>query len=349
MRALRLRAPAPLDVQPSPLEPAEVPLPEPGTGQVRIRVRACGICRTDLHIVEGDLPPPALPLIPGHQVVGIVDAVGPGVQRPREGDRVGVAWLHETDGVCARCREGRENLCERARFTGFHAPGGFADAMVAPAGYVYPLPPRYNDLDAAPLLCAGLIGYRSLRLADVHPGERVGLFGFGASAHLAIQITRSWGCEPLVFTRSPAHRDFARALGAVWAGGIEETPPGEIDRGVVFAPSAAVVVGALRHLRRGGTLAINAIHLDRNLEFPYAPLYWERTVRSVANATRADAEEFLALADEHPLRVSVEPVAPEQVNAALAALKRGAIQGAAVLRFGGSAEGRQERVRETPP
>ncbi len=322
MKALRLRSPAPLDVEPSPLELAEVPLPEPGQGQVRIRVRACGICHTDLHIVEGDLRPPSLPLIPGHQVVGVVEAVGPGVRRPREGDRVGVAWLHETCGVCARCREGRENLCERIRFTGFHAAGGFAEAMVAPAGFVYPLPQRYGDLDAAPLLCAGLIGYRSLRLADVHPGDRVGLFGFGASAHLAIQIASLWRCDTLVFTRSAAHRDLARALGAVWAGGIEEAPPGEIDRGVVFAPSGAVVVGALRHLRRGGTLAVNAIHLDRIPEFPYSFLYWERTVRSVANATRADAEEFLALADEHPLRVSAEPVAPERVNAALGALKR---------------------------
>lgn len=340
MKALRLRHPAPLDIQPAPLHLEEIPLPEPGAGQVRLRVRACGICHTDLHIAEGDLRPPSLPVVLGHQVVGTVDAVGPAVTRVREGDRVGVAWLHETCGVCARCREGRENLCERARFTGYHAPGGFAEAMVAPAAFVYPLPSRYGDIDAAPLLCAGLIGYRSLRLADVRPGDRVGFFGFGASAHLAIQVAASWGCETFVFTRGQAHRDLAGSLGAAWTGGIEETPPGAVDRGVVFAPSGAVMVGALRHLRRDGTLAINAIHLDRIPEMPYSLLYWERTVRSVANATRADAEEFLRLADEHPLRVSAEPVAPESANAALAALKRGAIQGAAVLRFTDAVERR---------
>jgi len=322
----------------------EMPIPAPGEGQVRIHVRACGICHTDLHIVEGDLRVPSLPIIPGHQVVGVVDAVGSGVARLREGDRVGVAWLFEACGICARCREGRENLCERVRFTGYHAPGGYAEAMVAPAAFVYPLPPMYDDIQAAPLLCAGIIGYRSLCLAEVHPGDRVGLFGFGASAHLAIQVARDWGCEVLVFTRSPAHRKLACSLGAVWAGGVGDAAPGEIDRGIVFAPSGAVVVGALRHLRRGGTLAVNAIHLDRIPEFPYALLYWERTVRSVANATRTDAEEFLALAGELRLHVSVEPVAPEGVNGALGALKRGEIQGAVVLRFGGAS-----RHRDVPP
>ncbi len=336
MKALLLRDPAPLAARPAPLEPADVPTPAPGEGQVRIRVRACGICRTDLHIVEGELRPPSLPLIPGHQVVGVVDGVGPRVTRLREGDRVGVAWLYEADGTCARCREGRENLCERARFTGYDVPGGYAEALVAPAEFVYRLPSRYSDLEAAPLLCAGIIGYRSLRLADVRPGERVGLFGFGASAHLAIQVARHWGCEVFVYTRGTAHRALARALGAAWAGGLEDAAPAQVDRGVVFAPSGAVVVGALRHLRRGGTLAVNAIHLDRIPEFPYALLYWERTVRSVANATRADAEEFLALAGEAPLRVATEPVSPDGANAALGALKRGEIQGAAVLRFGGA-------------
>jgi len=323
-------------VRPAPLELAEVPVPTPREGQVRIRVGACGICHTDLHIVEGDLRPPTLPLIPGHQVVGIVDAVGSGVTRFREGDRVGAAWLFKADGICARCREGRENLCERAQFTGYHVPGGYAEAVIAPAGFVYRLPHRYADVEAAPLLCAGIIGYRSLRLADVQPGERIGLFGFGASAHLALQVARHWGCEVWVFTRGAGHRDLARSLGAAWAGGIEEAAPGEIDRGVVFAPSGAIVVGALRHIRRGGTLAVNAIHLDRIPEFPYALLYWERTVRSVANATRADGEEFLALAGDLPLRIAAEPVAPERANAALGALKRGEIQGAAVLRFAGA-------------
>jgi propanol-preferring alcohol dehydrogenase len=331
MRALVLREPGPLGVRPDPLQIEDVALPTPGAGQVRIRVRACGICHTDLHIVEGDLPAPSLPIIPGHQVAGVVEALGPGVGRVREGDRVGVAWLHETDGTCPRCREGRENLCERARFTGYHVPGGYAEALVAPAAFVYRLPERYGDVEAAPLLCAGIIGYRSLRLAEVRPGDRVGLFGFGASAHLAIQVARHWGCEVFVFTRSPAHRELARALGAAWAGGAEERAPAEIDRGVVFAPSGAVVVQALRHLRRGGTLAVNAIHLDRIPEFPFGLLYWERTVRSVANATRADGEEFLALAGDLLLRVSAEPVRPEGVNAALGALRRGEVRGAAVV------------------
>ncbi|HEX4835863.1 MAG TPA: zinc-dependent alcohol dehydrogenase family protein [bacterium] len=331
MKALILQSPVPLAARPDPLAIAEVPVPSPGPGQVRLRVQACGICHTDLHIVEGDLPAPALPLIPGHQIVGIIEAVGPGVTGLREGDRVGVAWLYETDGTCPRCREGKENLCVHIRFTGYHVPGGYAEAVVAPAAFVYRLPSRYADAEAAPLLCAGIVGYRSLRLAEIHPGERVGLFGFGASAHLAMQVTMHWGCEVYVFTRSPDHRALARALGAAWTGGIEDEAPGEVDRGVVFAPSAAVVVGALGHLRRGGTLAINAIHLDRNLEVPYEKMYWERTIRSVANATRADAEEFLALAGDLSLHVSVTTAHFDGVNAALGALKRGQVQGAAVL------------------
>ena len=333
MKALLLRSPAPLSARPAPLEWSELPLPEPGPGEVRLLVAACAICHTDLHIVEGELAPPALPLVPGHQIVGTVDAVGRGVRTPREGDRVGVAWLAWADGVCAYCREGRENLCERARFTGFDVPGGYGEATVADAGYVYGLPSRYPAHEAAPLLCAGIIGYRSLRLAGVRPGDRVGLFGFGASAHLAIQVARHWGCEVYVFTRSDAHRSLARALGAAWAGGVADAPPEKVDCGVVFAPSGRVVVAALPHLRRGGTLAVNAIYLDRIPEFPYAGLYWERTVRSVANATRRDAEEFLALAAELSLRVSTTVIRPEDANAALSALKRGEIDGAAVLRF----------------
>ena len=333
MKALVLQAQSPLAVRPAPLELAEVPLPIPGDGQVRIRVHACGICHTDLHIVEGDLRAPALPLIPGHQVVGVVDAVGPGVERLHEGDRVGAAWLFSADGWCDRCREGRENLCLNARFTGYHAPGGYAEALVAPADFVYRLPSRSPDADAAPLMCAGIIGYRSLRVAEVRAGERIGLFGFGASAHLAIQVARHWGCEVFVFTRSAAHRALARSLGAAWAGGLDEEGPGEIDRGIVFAPSGDVVVGALRHVRRGGTLAVNAVYLDRIPEFPYALLYWERTLRSVANATRKDGEEFLAVAADVPLHITVTPVRPEDANTALRALKHGEIQGAAVLIF----------------
>ncbi len=333
MRALLLRSQAPLAAKPSPLELVDLPLPQPGRGQVRIRVEACGICHTDLHIVEGDLAPRALPLVPGHQIVGTVDAVADAVEHLREGDRVGVAWLAWTCGQCRFCRSGFENLCEQGRFTGFDVPGGYADAAVADARYVYRLPPDPAAHEAAPLLCAGIIGYRSLRLAEVRAGDRVGLFGFGASAHLAIQVAVRWGCEVFVFTRSEAHRALARTLGAAWAGGLADPAPGPVDRGVVFAPSGDVVVGALAHLRRGGTLAINAIHLDRIPEFPYRHLYWERTVRSVANATRRDAEEFLALATEQSLRVSVRSVRPQDANAALLDLRRGAIDGAAVLRF----------------
>ncbi len=333
MRALLLRSQAPLAANPSPLELVDLPVPQPGRGEVRIRVEACGICHTDLHIVEGDLAPRALPLVPGHQIVGTVDAAGQGVERPREGDRVGVAWLAWTDGECVFCRSGSENLCERGRFTGFDVPGGYADATVADARYVYPLPRHAAAQETAPLLCAGIIGYRSLKVAQVRPGDRVGLFGFGASAHLAIQVAVRWGCEVFVFTRGETHRALARTLGAAWAGGLGDPAPGPVDRGVVFAPSGDVVVGALAHLRRGGTLAINAIHLDRIPEFPYRHLYWERTVRSVANATRRDAEEFLALAAEQSLRVSVRSVPPQEANAALRDLKRGAIEGAAVLVF----------------
>jgi len=335
MRALVLTAQAPLTVNPSPLSLIEVPVPDPAPGQVRIRVSACGICHTDLHIVEGELRAPALPLVPGHQVVGIVEATGHGVTHLRDGDRVGVAWLAWTDGTCPRCREGRENLCAQIRFTGFDVAGGYADAIVADARYVYHIPPQFTDHEAAPLLCAGIIGYRSLRVAETQPGERLGLFGFGSSAHLAIQVARHWGCEIYVFTRSKAHRDLALSLGAAWTGGLDDTPPGPVDRGVVFAPSGSVVVGALRHLRRGGTLAINAVYLDRIPEFAYEWIYWERTLRSVANATRADAEEFLALAAELSLRVSARQVRPDEANAALAAVKRGEIQGSAVLRFSG--------------
>jgi propanol-preferring alcohol dehydrogenase len=335
MKALLLRSPAPLSARPQPLEWSDLPLPDPGPGQVRLRVLACAICHTDLHIVEGELVPPVLPIVPGHQIVGTVDAVGRGVRTPREGDRVGVGWLAWADGVCAYCRTGRENLCERARFTGFDVPGGYGEATVADAGFVYGLPARYPASEAAPLLCAGIIGYRSLRQAEVRPGDRVGLFGFGASAHLAIQVARHWGCEVYVFTRSDAHRHLARALGAAWAGGVEDAPPEKVDRGIVFAPSGRVVVAALEHLQRGGTLAVNAIHMDRIPEFPYERLYWERTIRSVANATRRDAEEFLALAAEVSLRVSTSEVRPEDANGALSALKRGEIQGAAVLRFSG--------------
>lgn len=330
MRAMVLSRQSPISDRPLAL--AEPPRPLPGPGEVRLAVRACGICRTDLHIIEGDLPLARSPVIPGHQVVGIVDAIGEGVERVRPGDRVGAAWLYSADGTCDACRRGDENLCPDARFTGYHADGGYAEAMVAPAAFVYPIPSSIGDEAAAPLLCAGIIGYRSLRRAGVQPGERVGLFGFGQSAHLAIQVLRHWGCEAFVFTRSRHHRDLASRLGAAWTGGSGDGPPGGLDRAVIFAPAGAVVHDALRAVRPGGTVAINAIHMTPIPELPYPLLYGERTVRSVANATRSDGEAFLRLAAEIPIRTDVETFPLEEANEALARLKGGAITGAAVLR-----------------
>jgi len=327
--ALRLHAPGP--VERGPLRFEEVPAPTPGPGGIRLAVRACGLCHTDLHIVEGELLPPRRPLVPGHQVVGIVDALGPDVRRFRVGDRVGAAWLHQTCGACPACRHGTENLCPEARFTGFHVDGGYAALMTVPAAFAYPLPAAIPDATAAPLLCAGIIGYRALRVAGVRPGERLGLFGFGASAHLAQQVARAWGCEVLVFTRAPTHRELARALGAAWAGSAEEAPPAPLDRAVLFAPAGALVPVALRRLRPGGTLAIAAVYLDRVPELDYALLYGERVVRSVTASTRRDGEELLELAAAIPLRPEVETFPLIAANEALAALKASRLRAAGVL------------------
>ncbi len=329
MNAMVLRHPKP--VFEGPLVQSHLPAPTLEPGTILIKIRRCGVCHTDLHEVEGELPPPKLPIVPGHQVVGQVEALGEGVTAFAKGDRVGVPWLYSSCGQCEFCLRGEENLCRDARFTGYHVDGGYADYMVARADYAYALPPQFSDTEAAPLLCAGIIGYRSLRLADVRPHGRVGLFGFGASAHLAIQMARHWGCEVFVFTRSSAHRRLAEALGAVWVGGSEDRPPHDLDSAVVFAPSGRVAIGALRVLRRGGTVAINAVHLDRIPEFDYNLLYWERTLRSVSNSTRRDAREFLELAAAIPIRVETVTFPLEAANEALQALKRAEISGAAVL------------------
>ena len=305
-------------------------LPSPAAHQVALRVLACGVCHTDLHLVEGEVAA-ALPRVPGHQVVASVQSLGDEVEGVSVGDRVGVGWLAWTCGACRYCANGRENLCERARFTGRDVDGGYAEAMLADARFVYPLPASFSDVEAAPLLCAGIIGYRALKLSEVKPGERLGLFGFGASAHLAIQVARSWGCESYVFTRSEAHRRLARALGAVWAGGAEDDPGVALDAAVSFAPAGWLVPAALARLRRGGTLAVNAVHASDIPSFPYERLYWERTVRSVANFTREDAREFLALAADMALRVEVEVHRLPEANDVLVRLKRGEVQGAAVL------------------
>ena len=304
--------------------------PRPGEGEVALRVLACGVCHTDLHIVEGELATP-LPRVLGHQVVARVEALGDSVEGRSLGDRVGVGWLASTCGSCALCAGGRENLCERARFTGRDTDGGYAEMMAVDARFVYSLPESFSDVEAAPLLCAGIIGYRALRLSEVPHGGRLGLFGFGASAHLTIQVARAWGCETYVFTRSEAHREFARELGAVWTGGAEDDPGVPLDAAVSFAPAGWIIPAALARLGRGGTLAVNAVHSSDIPSFPYERIYWERTVRSVANFTREDAREFLALAAEIGLRVETEVYPLRHANDALRRLKAGEIRGAAVL------------------
>ena len=313
-----------------PLHIREVPRPEPGAGQVLLRVLACGVCRTDLHIVEGELPAKHAGLIPGHQIVGGVLSGATGALRV--GARVGVSWLGATDGECWYCRNNLENLCDSPTFTGYDVNGGYAEFVVADADFVFPLPAALDPVRAAPLLCAGIIGFRSLRVAGVLPGEKVGLFGFGASAHLAIEVLRSWRCPVYVSSRGASHRKLAESLGAKWVGSENEKPPVELDRAITFAPSGDVVVAALASLRKGGVVAVNAIHLDRMPEFDYDRLLWgERQIRSVANMTRADAGDFLKLAAEIQLKPKVTTFSLDQANEALAAVKGDAIDGAAVI------------------
>jgi len=323
--------------QPGPVEEAaltlseDAPLPEPGAGQVRVRVHTCGVCHTDLHTVEGELAIPHLPLIPGHQIVGTVDAVGPDAARWQIGQRVGIGWMNQVCGQCAYCRRGQENLCPQARFTGLHISGGYAQYALAHEHFVYALPDAFDDVAAAPLLCGGIIGYRSLRLSGIEPGGRLGLYGFGSSAHQTIQIARHWGCEVYVFTRAAEHRRHAIELGAVWVGGAEEDPPALLDAGITFAPAGWIVPRALAHLRPGGVLAINAIHMSPIPELPYSLLYGERVVRSVANFTAQDAEAYLRLAAEVPVQTAVEVWPLAEANTALRRLKHSEVRGAAVL------------------
>ena len=331
MKAMVLPGPAPIEQ--SPLQLTELPQPQPGAGQIGIRVRVCGVCHTDLHTVEGELALPRLPLVPGHQIVGTVDVLGEGVTRFRIGDRVGVAWLHQSCGQCEYCRRGDENLCESGRFTGLDVDGGYAEYTLAPAAFAYPIPDIFTDEQASPLLCAGIIGYRALRLSQVQPGQRLGLYGFGASAHITIQIARQWDCQVYVFTRSQSHRQLARALGAVWAGDACDDPGPRMHSSITFAPVGWIVPQALRVLDKGGTLAINAIHLSPIPEMPYQLIYHERTVRSVANSTRQDAEELLRIAAEIPIKTEVRTFLLEEANQALQALKTSQVDGAAALRL----------------
>jgi alcohol dehydrogenase, propanol-preferring len=329
VRALQIVRPAPIASR--PLRLVERETPALGAGEVRVRVEVCACCRTDLHVVEGDLELPHLPIVPGHQVVGRVEALGPDCVRRRVGERVGVAWLHWACGVCAFCRRGDENLCERASFTGWTVDGGYADALTAPEAFTITLPDAIDTVAAAPLLCAGVIGYRALRRAEVKPEERVALLGFGASAHLAIQVLRHWGCETVVLTRGERHRALARELGADWVGHADEAPPGACDRAVVFAPAGELVPVALALLRPGGTLALAGIHMSTIPPLDYALLWRERSVRSVANMTRRDAEEFLAIAATAGVRTAYETYPLEAANDALAAIAADAVRGAAVL------------------
>jgi propanol-preferring alcohol dehydrogenase len=328
MKAALLVSPQPVSQR--PLQITDVADPRVRSGHVLLRVRACGVCRTDLHIVEGELPPKQLRMIPGHQIVGeVVD--GATSELPL-GARIGVSWLGGTDGTCPYCKKGMENLCDSPTFTGYTVAGGYAEYAFARTDFVFPLPDALDDLHAAPLLCAGIIGFRSLRVAGVASGERVGLFGFGASAHLAIDVLRAWKCEVYVSARGKSHRELAASLGATWVGSETEKPPAELDRAITFAPSGDVVIAALSSLRKGGVVAINAIHLDRIPQFDYDTLLWgERQLRSVANMTRADARDFLALAAQIGMKPKVTVFSLDQANEALMAVKNDAVDGAAVI------------------
>lgn len=315
-----------------PLALRDVPVPEARGDQVRIRVRACGVCRTDLHIVEGELPPGKQPVIPGHQIVGIVDQVGKDVADVKEGDRVGIAWLQETCGRCEFCTSGRENLCLAAKFTGYHVDGGYAEWAVVPARFAYPVPSLFSDDETAPLLCAGIIGYRALRLSGVKPGQRLGLYGFGASAHIAIQVARHWGCAVYVCSLKEEHRTLARDLGAVWVGGAADPPPDKLHGAIIFAPAGDLVPPALRALERGGTLALAGIHMTTIPPLDYdAELFGERVVRSVTANTKQDGLDLLREAAAIPIRPHTQRFRLEEANQALQALKAGKITGAGVL------------------
>lgn len=331
MKACRLRKPAPVET--NPLDFGDGPKPEPGEGEVLVHVRACGVCRTDLHVVEGELAPRLSPVIPGHQVVGVIEKAGVGVTRLRVGDRVGVAWLHWTCGVCEYCRAGKENLCENATFTGYTAAGGYAEFVTAPEAFAYRIPDEFSDLQAAPLLCAGIIGYRALRLSGIQPGGRLGFYGFGAAAHLAIQVARHWGVEVYASTRDERHRRLALDLGARWAGGTLDAPPEQLDSAIIFAPAGEIVPAALKALKKGGTVALAGIHMSPIPPLDYELLYGERILRSVANNTRKDGEDFLRAAAEIPIRTETQVFPLREANHALNLLKNDAIRGAAVLKI----------------
>jgi len=331
MQACILRSPAPIET--NPLELADIPKPMPTGHQVLVRVSACGICRTDLHVIEGELPPGKSPITPGHQVVGVIEASGDQAKLHPIGARVGIAWLHSTDGACEFCRAGKENLCDHPTFTGYTVDGGYAEYALAEESFVYPIPEGFADLQAAPLLCAGIIGFRSLRLSGIARGGRLGLYGFGAAAHVAIQVARHWGAEVYACTRDERHQKLALELGAVWSGGTLAEPPQKLDSAIIFAPAGEIVPAALKALKKGGTLALGGIHMSAIPPLDYGLLYQERVVRSVANNTRQDGHDFLRTAAEIPIHVQTEVFPLLEANRALNALKNDAIRGAAVLKL----------------
>jgi propanol-preferring alcohol dehydrogenase len=334
MRAMQLSAPAPIEQK--PLQLVELPDPEPAKGQIRLAVRVCGLCHTDLHITEGELTPHQPQIVPGHQIVGVVDRVGQDVTHFKPGDRAGVPWLYQTDQTCRYCQRGTENLCEHALFTGYDVNGGYAQYHIVAEDFAYHLPEGFEDVQAAPLLCAGVIGFRALRLAEVKPGGRVGLYGFGASAHICIQVARHWGCEVYAFTRNQQHRDLALKLGAKWAGAAgDDLPAGaKMDSSIIFAPAGGLVIEALKSLDKGGTLALAGIYMTQIPPIDYNLIYGERTIRSVANSTRQDAIDLLKLAAAIPIQTEVELFELAELNEALGKLKDGSINGAAAVKIG---------------
>jgi len=333
MRAMVLGGVKP--VEQAPLELRDIPVPETGPGDVLIRVRCCGVCHTDLHIVTGELPAHRLPVVPGHEVVGTVERAGEGAGRFAAGQRVGAAWLRSACGECRFCLSGRENLCEKARFNGYDADGGYAELMAVPERFVYGIPDHFGDEEAAPLLCAGIVGYRALVLSGIRPGGTLGMYGFGGSAHIGLQVAKHWGARVYVFTRSEAHRTMARALGADWAGSAKDEPPAKLTNAIIFAPVGSLYLDALRVLERGGTVVSAGIHMSPIPELDYdAYLYHERTMLSVANATRKDGEELLKVAAEIPVRTTVRTFPLDAANEALRLVRAGQIDGAAVLKIG---------------
>lgn len=321
-------------IENSPLQLKEIETPKPGPHEILIRVQTCGICHTDLHTVEGELDLPKKPVVPGHQVVGVVEKLGEGASRFKQGDRVGMAWLYFTCEKCSYCRQGKENLCANARFTGYHVDGGYAQYAVIHEDFAYAIPDIFSEEEAAPLLCAGIIGYRALHLSEIKPGQRLGLYGFGASAHVAIQVAVYWGCRVYVFSRSQKHQKLAENLGAVWTGKSSQTAPEKLDSAIIFAPAGGLVLDALKALDKGGTLALAGIYMTPIPRMGYTEhLYYERTVRSVTASTRKDGEELLQIAAEIPIRTQITLFPLKEANEALQLLKQGQINGAGVLKI----------------